>query len=158
MNEAEQERIAAAINVARPDWPVSSLKTLLARPELAHRPRRDVFVALAWVASEAESKTPARVIEAGPWWQAVAIESRSVVRYPPKRGEDCPAHPGEWPESCRGCASERLAPVHEIRPETHPMSAADVRAQLHLATARLCGHGVAFDHCLQDHPTDEESA
>lgn len=155
MNDAEIERIAAAINVARPDWPLSSLITLLKRPELAYRPRRDVFVALAWVASETATQTPARVIEAGPWWKAVAVDSsQALTRYPPKRGEDCTQHPGEWPDSCRGCASERLAPVHEIRSDTR-FSAVDVRAQLRIATSGLCSHGVAPDHCLQKHDQDE---
>src|SRR5690606_24893959 len=31
---------------------------------------RDVAVAMAWVAADPESKTPARVLEAGPWWAA----------------------------------------------------------------------------------------
>jgi hypothetical protein len=70
MNHNEAMRIAAATNQLRPDWPVASLVTLLARPELANRPRRDVAVALTWVACDAESKTPARVLEAGPWWKA----------------------------------------------------------------------------------------
>lgn len=74
MNIHEAERIANAINVLRPDWPVASLRTLLARPELTRRPRRDVLVALAWVAAEAETETPARVLESGPWWTAAAAE------------------------------------------------------------------------------------
>ena len=74
MNEHEIERIACAFGVLRPDWPVPSLRTLLRRPELANRPRRDVAVALAWVASESATVTPARVLENGPWWRAAAIE------------------------------------------------------------------------------------
>ena len=73
MNDTEIQRIAAAMNAARPDWPASSVATLI-RTKLANRPRRDVFVALAWVASEADSKTPARVLESGPWWRAAAAE------------------------------------------------------------------------------------
>ncbi len=157
MNEAEIERIAAAINVARPDWPLPSLITLLKRPELAHRPRRDVFVALAWVASETATQTPARVIEAGPWWKAAAADSsQALTRYPPKRGEDCPRHPGEWPESCRGCASERLVPDRdEFFGDVKPASVSHVRAQLQMARSGLCSHGVTPEHCLQDHPTEE---
>ena len=69
MNETEIGRIAAAANQLRPDWPTASLRTLLEKPELASRPRRDVAVAIAWVACESSTKTPARVLEAGPWWQ-----------------------------------------------------------------------------------------
>src|SRR5690349_10108331 len=73
MNENEIERIAAAINSLRPDWPTASLRTLIA-DKLNNRTRRDVAVALAWVACESTTKTPARVLEAGPWWQAANAE------------------------------------------------------------------------------------
>ena len=78
MNIHEAERIANAINVLRPDWPVASLRTLLGRPELTRRPRRDVLVALAWVAAEANSATPARVLESGPWWKAAAADDTTT--------------------------------------------------------------------------------
>lgn len=74
MNETERDRIAAAIHQLRPDWPASSLRTLLDRPALKDRPRRDVAVALTWVACESKSQTPARVLEAGPWWQAAGTQ------------------------------------------------------------------------------------
>lgn len=75
MNEVEISRIAAAISDLRPDWPASSIRSVLNRPELKNRPRRDVAVALAWVACEAETKTPARVTENGPWWRAAAADT-----------------------------------------------------------------------------------
>ncbi len=81
MNEHETERIAAAMHQLRPDWPVSSLRTLIAK-KLADRPRRDVAVALAWVACEPNSATPARVLEAGPWWRAAAVEGQANRREP----------------------------------------------------------------------------
>ncbi len=65
MNENETDRIAAMGNALRPDWPVASLRALLRRPTLANKTRRDMAVALAWVACESETKTPARVAEAG---------------------------------------------------------------------------------------------
>jgi len=73
LEEHDVERIAAAMHVARPDWPARQIKTLI-RDNLLHRPRRDVFVALAWVASEPASHTPYRVLENGPWWRATATE------------------------------------------------------------------------------------
>lgn len=82
MNDHEAQRIAAAMHAARPDWPASSLLTLI-RKKLIDKPRRDVFVALAWVASEPNSATPARVLEAGPWWRAVAVEGATSNRPPP---------------------------------------------------------------------------
>lgn len=75
MNEHEIERIAAAANQLRPDWPIAQLRTLLKGDGLVNRPRRDVSVALAWVACEVGTASPYRVLESGPWWRAAGIES-----------------------------------------------------------------------------------
>jgi hypothetical protein len=91
MNEVEISRIAAAISDLRPDWPAASIRSLLNRPELKNRLRRDVAVALTWVACEADTKTPARVIEAGPWWRAAAVEGDVTTTHTGKtvgRGEN----------------------------------------------------------------------
>jgi hypothetical protein len=78
MNDHDIDRLACALNVLRPDWPAKSIRTLLARPQLAGRPLRDVAVAMAWVACEPATSNPGRVLEAGPWWRAVAVEGDSV--------------------------------------------------------------------------------
>ena len=80
MNDHEIDRIAAAMNMLRPDWPKQQLKTLLRDERIASRPRRDVCVALAWIASEPNSHTPYRVLEVGPWWRAAAVEGGGTVR------------------------------------------------------------------------------
>lgn len=92
MNDHEAERIAAAMHQLRPDWPAASVLTLI-RKHLIDRPRRDVTVALSWVACEAASHTPARVLELGPWWQAAGVEGATTPR--PER-----IHPGD---RCAGC-------------------------------------------------------
>ena len=74
MNTHEIERIAAAMNHLRPDWPIRQLKTLLTDARITDRPRRDVTVALAWVACESGTANPYRVLEAGPWWRAAAVD------------------------------------------------------------------------------------
>lgn len=81
MNEHEAQRIATAMHQLRPDWPASSLLTLI-RKHLIDRPRRDVTVALAWVACESASHTPARVLESGPWWRAAGVEGTVTARQP----------------------------------------------------------------------------
>lgn len=106
MNEYEAERIAAAINVLRPDWPTRSLITLMQRPGLANKPRRDVAVAFAWIACEANTAKPARVLEAGPWWQAAAIEGGYKRVHPPKKADECPQHPGQFADNCATCITE----------------------------------------------------
>lgn len=87
MDDHEVERIAAAMHTARPDWPARQIQTLI-RDNLLHRPRRDVFVALAWVASEGNSHTPYRVLENGPWWRATATEG-APAREPFDRSTTC---------------------------------------------------------------------
>jgi len=88
MNEFEVQRIAAAMNHLRPDWPVASLRTLITE-KLGERARRDVAVALAWVACESNTATPARVLEAGPWWKAAAVDGGAHHREPYDRGGTC---------------------------------------------------------------------
>lgn len=83
MNEHEAGRIAAAMNQMRPDWPTRQLLTLLRDPRIADRPRRDVAVALAWVACDPSSANPYRVLESGPWWIAVAVDGQTTGRREP---------------------------------------------------------------------------
>ena len=124
MNEHERSRIAAAMNAARPDWPTRQLLTLLADERLADRPRRDVFVALAWVACESGTSSPYRVLEAGPWWKAAGIEGTST------QGRNI------WPDDahrCRTCSlpggqcRQRWANDHDYEPATKPAEV-DIRA------------------------------
>lgn len=112
MNEYETERIAKAVNVLRPDWPVNSLITLMGKEQLKHRPRRDVLVALCWVASESNSHTPARVLEAGPWWKATQADGDTGGghKHPMRAGDpdECRTHRGQHRDHCSGCAADRL--------------------------------------------------
>jgi hypothetical protein len=88
MNEHEATRIAAAMHELRPDWPASSIKTLVMK-SMADKPRRDVCVALAWIACESNSHTPARVLESGPWWRAAGVEGSSTKRPEPTPDDRC---------------------------------------------------------------------
>lgn len=116
MNSHEIERIAASMNQLRPDWPEAQLTTLLRDERITHRPRRDVAVALAWVACEAGTANPYRVLEAGPWWKAAGTEGATTgVRR-------------EWPgdaHRCRICSlsesechSRRTWSDHDFEPAT----------------------------------------
>lgn len=70
----ELARIAAAINILRPDWPTRSIQTLLENHH-ANRPYHDLAVAATWIATDPDTKTPARLAEAGPWWTALQTSS-----------------------------------------------------------------------------------
>lgn len=81
----EIARLAAAINLLRPDWPTASITTLVTTKHAA-RPLRDLAVALAWVAADPDSRTPARINDPGPWWVAPGEPSRAA----PADNRACP--------------------------------------------------------------------
>lgn len=148
MNDNEIERIAAMGHALRPDWPLSSLRTLLGGPELRTKARRDMAVALAWVACETATKTPRRVVESGPWWHAANVETPDrVVRRPPRREDECCAHPGEWADACRPCATEERAVDAGARVEPGRADIGHVRAAWAQTRSALCRHGVPKSHC-----------
>lgn len=130
MNENEISRIAAAISDLRPDWPAASIRSLLNRPELKNKPRRDVAVALVWVACEAETKTPARVIEAGPWWKAAMVESSGTTIAHTGKTVGRAANPNEvcgicdmWRDDCKGRADVN---GHDFVPRSKCLPATEV--------------------------------
>ena len=115
MNEHEVARIAAAMNQLRPDWPVRQLQTLLRDERITDRPRRDVCVALAWIACEANTANPYRVLEAGPWWRAAGVDGTSTGG---RRDWADDAH------RCRTCSLDRAGHdrlnANTPTPEVHP--------------------------------------
>lgn len=90
------------VNSLRPDWPIKSLVTFL-ETRLHMRAYRDAAVALAWIASDASTTTPARVLEAGPWWPG-SIDGGTYR--PPRNDEACQLHGGGYKHSCPGCAAD----------------------------------------------------
>jgi hypothetical protein len=72
----EHARLAAVLNLLRPDWPTASLQTMLDRDHAA-RPFADLAVAAVAVAVDPTSTTPARLREAGPWWHLARAEPTS---------------------------------------------------------------------------------
>lgn len=169
MNEHEIERIAAAMHHMRPDWPTASLRTLLGRPDLSNRPRRDVAVALAWVACEADTKTPARVLENGPWWRAAVIEDGATHHHVAKVYG---WHEGDPRDICSICALDRAechrrakTSGHEFVPRTnclppidHGVAIGAARREKACGAAILGGSscrlktGHEGDHAMTAHP------
>ena len=108
MIPTEIDRWAGAINQLRPDWPCASLRTFAAT-NLADRAYRDALVAGVWVAADPDTRTPARVLEAGPWWAACTppterkptepgLVTRCVHEIPGTRCPDC--FPPRKPRPC----------------------------------------------------------
>ena len=101
LTRTDAERLAAMGNALRPDWPVASLLTYLTKHK--DRAYRDVAVALAWVAAEAQTKTPARLDEqSGPWWKATKADGQTPTVHvrPP-----CADHPQHKSLRCPECAA-----------------------------------------------------
>jgi hypothetical protein len=140
MNENEIDRIAAMANALRPDWPLASLRSLLAKPMLARRTRRDVAVALAWVACESATKTPARILEAGPWWLATNADGQRTGKA--SYNQPCPLH-ADQVQPCPRCkATSVSAEKSQVLQR--------IRAELASTKANLCPCGVNPQQC-QDH-------
>ena len=148
MNETEIDRIAHAANAMRPDWPVASLRTLLNKPELTNRPRRDVAVALAWVACESETKTPARVLEPGPWWRATTVEQLPTGHQHANRTYGITE--GDPREVCHICA--------QARPDCERRAATNGHTFTSRADVRRAQEPGADWMRRRMTPTDEESA
>src|ERR1035437_5900042 len=68
----EIQRLAAMGKPIPPGGPLKFLLTLISR-EPPTKPYPDLAVALAWIATDAQTKTPARLSEAGPWWTATSM-------------------------------------------------------------------------------------
>jgi hypothetical protein len=117
IEKTDAERIAAAVNNLRPDWPIGSLMTLLGNQKIRYRPYRDIAVALTWCAVDSNTRTPGRVLEDGPWWQAAATNlSKPAHSGTPRNHEMCKVdgHSG-WAGNCPQCRADRLAqPTREI--------------------------------------------
>lgn len=113
MNRTEAERLAKMANGLRPDWPWNSLVTFI-ETHLAERSYRDAAVALAYVACEPDTRTPRRVLEAGPWWNVGPASARPtescIVTY---------CEHGDPGATCRTCHPPRehagVAPTPEQR-------------------------------------------
>jgi hypothetical protein len=86
----ERQRLAAMANSLRPDWPLKSLYTLLTDDEvLVKRAYRDIAVALAWVGTDPDTRTPARLAEPGPWWGTAATTLTSRPHAPNDKATHC---------------------------------------------------------------------
>lgn len=133
----ERQRLAAMGNVMRPDWPAGSLLTLITQ-DLKNRSYRDIAIALAYVATDPLSKTPGRLREAGPWWEA----ARPVAGTAPTGNGRC--------GKCNGIHSP-LSPC-----EVRNIPAHHRRKGPALARAYLTELGVVKQQ-VQTEPTTEES-
>ena len=109
LSRTEIERLAAMGNALRPDWPTASLVTHIGA-NYPNRAYRDVACALAYVATDAITATPARLAQQGPWWRTTE-ESRQP---PVGRPVPCPDHDDQPAGRCHHCRTRDRATPEQI--------------------------------------------
>lgn len=83
VTQQEAQRIAAAVNLLRPDWRTALIMAVLGDDKCINRPYADLAIAMTAVAVDPASKKPGRIHEPGPWWNsALASAPQSLPRYP----------------------------------------------------------------------------
>lgn len=151
MDRRQGQAIAALMSALREDWDEPGC--LAAVAAVKERDPHDVALAAVRLCVTPEVRTPGALKAAGPHWHERV--SAPIPRQPPRRGEDCRNHPGEWPDSCRGCASDRLAGTqthaNPRRTPLDPEALAAARAALAETRATLCGHGIPHNVCKEKH-------
>jgi hypothetical protein len=154
LDETQVHRLAGMAHALRPDWPVKSLVTFI-DANLTARAHRDVAVALAYVACDPKSATPKRILEAGPWWRATAVEGNTTR--PPKREEACAICGREQIQHGLHAEHDFTDVDHASRDRSNAAHLA--RAELAQSRASLCTHGVPATACRDHHAaaTDDTS-
>lgn len=106
----ELARLAAAVNMLRPDWPTGSIQGYLINHH-AERPFVDIAIALVVCALDEETQTPRRVEQSGNWWRAArAATGRSDGTQSPRAGDPvCERHDWEYAANCRACIADAKA-------------------------------------------------
>lgn len=80
-NKQESERIAASINILRPDWATGLVMAVLGDERCIRRGYADLAITMTCVAVDPASKKPGRIHESGPWWNAsLATSPRPEVK------------------------------------------------------------------------------
>lgn len=72
MIKNEAERIAAVVNLVRPEWRTGLIMTVLGDERIINRTYADVMVAFVAMAVDPTSKKPGRIHEPGRWWLTVS--------------------------------------------------------------------------------------
>lgn len=89
MIKTEAQRIAAAVNIIRPEWPTGLLMTVLGDTRMVNRPYADAMIALVACALDSKVEKPGRVHNDGNWWAAVTASRPVGVKYKTITDADC---------------------------------------------------------------------
>src|SRR5688572_5717699 len=132
VSQAEAQRIAASVNILRPDWRVGLIMAVLGDEKCIRRPFRDLALAMTAVAVDPPSQKPGRIHEPGPWWN-FGTSPVAVPRY--TADDDCGICSGPANSTHDGHAYQpRLPPGEWARPTPEQRELMRIAAeQAHLA-------------------------
>lgn len=71
-------------------------------------------------AADPEAKTPGAIHRG--FLPPAASERPSAKRGNPHRDEECPRHPGQWPDNCASCNTEGFDPQAATSPDVPPVA------------------------------------
>ena len=123
MNDFENDQalraLAAVVAAIRGDWQPPGILAHLTTAAAKH-PYPDVALAAVRAATDRGNRTPAVIPMDGRHWQPSAAPPAAAAAtvLPPRPGEWCPEHPGQWRDGCAGCKADRVAapaPAPSIR-------------------------------------------
>ncbi|VXC07640.1 hypothetical protein [Aeromicrobium sp. 9AM] len=97
MNKTEAQRIAAVVNLLRPEWSTGLLMKVLGDDRMIRRPYADALIALTACAVDSTTKQPGRVHENGTWWAAVSAANPKGPQYRQARPGYCVICGEHWP-------------------------------------------------------------
>lgn len=89
MIKQEAERIAAAVNIIKPEWRVGLIMAVLGDERIRSRSYADVLIAMTALAVDPTSQRPGRIHEPGPWWRAAAAVTSPMTAYRTIGQNDC---------------------------------------------------------------------
>lgn len=72
LTKEEAQRIAAAVNILRPDWSTNGLMSVLVDDRCRKRPVKDLTLAFVALALDSTTRKPTRIYEHGHWWEILA--------------------------------------------------------------------------------------
>lgn len=122
--------------IGAPRWDGPGVFAAIGR--VRHLAYPEVAMAVTRAASDPTAETPGVICATDSiHWREKVTPPGS--HRPARAGQDCRIHPGEWAESCRACASNRLA--GDCEPRTH--EGRSTRAAEHAAEARRRMRGEA---------------
>lgn len=161
MTRDQADALSRLLHLLRPEWDRAGVMAALAKAK--HRNPFDLSMAALRATANPEVRSPGVIPLDGQHWTE-RVAPPEPMR-PPRRDEECSAHPGSWQGACNACRADQLAGDQTPRrTETSPITSEHVRSLrgIYAATkADLCACGVPVGNC-NDHratrPDDEDGA